>query len=280
MSRGLPNRALHHLPLVKSYLEKKENNRLVELARISAERDQHFFVLNSEWARKRVPFNTENVLARLASIDKINGSYMHQPELLGILQSSHWSRIYEYSYVAYQLAKIQRDKRLLDCGCGTTSFQFYLAEQGFEVYGVDDWLPCLEKVASLGEQLALTNLRPTFGNIFELPFRDDYFDGAACISVLEHALPVSPENSKLLLLGAINELLRVMKKEAILVLTFDVNFGPEKRHLTPDEYEDLCGILGIETSELPEDRLYSSDTKEGLIMGKDLAVYSVTLVKA
>jgi ubiquinone/menaquinone biosynthesis C-methylase UbiE len=169
--------------------------------------------------------------------------------------------------------------RILDCGCGTTSFQFYLAEQGFNVHAVDDWLPCLERVAYLKQASGITNLFPTFGSVFKLPFEDAYFDGASCISVIEHALEASSANATLLLKGAINEMLRVLRKGAPLVLTFDVNFGNEKRHLTPNEYTTLCNILRITPTPLPEDRLYSSDTQEGLLMGKDVAVYSATLTK-
>jgi SAM-dependent methyltransferase len=273
--KWLASRAMHHVPMIKSFVEKRETAQLVEIARKSAERVQDFSILHSGWARKTMPFETEKVLSELAKIDVANGSYI----LPGVIQSKHFSRIYEYPYAAFHLSDVRKDGRVLDCGCGTTSFQFYLAEQGFDVYGVDDWLPCLEKVASLKKTLGLANLTPTFGSIFKLPFEDNYFDGASCISVLEHALAASPENSKLLLKGGFNELLRVMKKGAPIVLTFDVNYGPEKRNLTPNEYNDLCEILSIESSTLPEDRLYSSDTKEGLEMGKDLAIFSVTLTK-
>lgn len=112
-----------------------------------------------------------------------------------------------------------------------------------------------------------------------MPFEDEYFEGGCCISVIEHALEMSNQNTTLLLKGAINELLRVLKKGAPLVLTFDVNFGEEKRHLMPDEYATLCKLLKIEVTDPPADRIFSSDTKEGLCMGKDLAVFSVTLIK-
>jgi 2-polyprenyl-3-methyl-5-hydroxy-6-metoxy-1,4-benzoquinol methylase len=272
--RWLASRAMHNLPLIKSFVEKRETTQLVELARRSAEQEQDFRVLHSGWARKTVPFDTEKVLSQLARIDAANGNYV----LSGVIQSKHFSRIYEYPYAAYHLRDVRKDGRVLDCGCGTTSFQFYLAEQGFEVHAVDDWLPCLERVADLKKQSGLTNLNPTFGSVFKIPFEDSYFDGASCISVIEHAL-TPYENSKVMLKGAINEMLRVLRKGAPLVLTFDVNFGTEQRHLVPNEYAELCDILRIKTTPLPEDRLYSSDTKEGLLMGKDLAVYSVTLAK-
>ena len=271
-------RGLHQLPLIKSFFEKSEMAQTVELAQSSLEQEQDFIILNSGWARQIVPFDTKNVLARMETIDRINGNYNLEK---GTSPSSHWSRIYEYPYAAYELRDIKKGGCILDCGCGVNSFQFYLAEQGFEVYGVDSYLPCLEKVEAWRDQSGLTNLKPTFGSVLKLPFTDFYFDGASCISVLEH-MSVSSENSKLVLKGSINEMLRVLRKGAPLVLTFDVNFGKKQRglNITFKEYSELCSILRIETTSLPEDRLFSSDTKEGLLVGKDLAVYSATLTKA
>jgi len=267
------SRGLHHLPLVKSFLEKREVTQLVELARSSAEQEQAFKVLHSGWARKTVMYDVEGVRSRLAHIDKINGL-----KLGNILPSRHWSRIYEYPYAAYQLRNMPKGGRILDCGCGFSSFQFYLAEQGFEVHGVDCDLTTLERVAALKKRSGLNNLKPTFGSVLKLPFACRYFDGAVCISVLEHMM-VSPENSSLILKGSINDILKVLKKGGLLVLTFDVNFGKEQRSLRPNEYAELCNALGIETEPFPEDRLYSSDTKDGSLMGEDLAVYSITLAR-
>jgi 2-polyprenyl-3-methyl-5-hydroxy-6-metoxy-1,4-benzoquinol methylase len=272
--KWLASRVMHHLPLIKPSVEKKEVAQLLNLARKSAGHEHAFYVLDSGWARKNVSFDADEPLSELARIDVKNGSYI----LPDVIATKHFSRVYEYPYAVHHLRKVEKCGRLLDCGCGTTSFQFYLAGQGFEVHAVDDWLPCLEKVAYLKKQSNMTNLNPTFGSVFKLPFADSYFDGATCISVIEHAL-LSYENPTVILKGAINELLRVLKKGAPLVLTFDVNFGAEQRHLVPEEYAKLCEILKIEPTPLPDDRLYSSDTKEGALMGEDIAVYCVTIIK-
>lgn len=269
----LASRAMHHLPLIKHTVEQREVAQLLALAQKSSEQKHAFYVLDSGWARKTISFESEP-LSELAKLDVKNQSYI----LPDVIATKHFSRVYEYPYAVDHLRKVGKNGRILDCGCGTTSFQFYLAKQGFEVHAVDDWLPCLEKVADLKRRSNLTNLNPTFGSVFKLPFADSYFDGATCISVIEHAL-LSYENPVVILKGAINELLRVLKKGAPLVLTFDVNFGAEQRHLVPSEYAKLCEILKIEPTPLPEDRLYSSDTEEGALMGEDIAVYCVTIIK-
>lgn len=267
------SRGLNHLPLIKPFLEKREMIHLVELGHNSLKKKQSFRVLDSGWMRKAVKYDVEEVQARLACIDKTNRSMLGD-----ILQSMHWSRIREYPYAANQLKNLPKDGRIADCGCGAASFQFYLAEKGFEVYSVDCNLSTLERVAAFKKHSGVTNLKPTFGSVLKLPFTSEYFDGVICISVLEHII-VSSEYSRLILLGSINEMLRVLKKEGLLVLTFDVNFGKERRHLSPNELTELCDALQIDSEPLPEDRLYSSDTKEGSLMGKDLAVYYTTLTK-
>jgi SAM-dependent methyltransferase len=220
-------------------------------------------------------FDTKEVLARLAHIDRTNGYKLGG----NILPSRHWSRIYEYPYAAYQLRNVPGGGRILDCGCGLASFQFYLAEKGFEVHAIDNNLRALQRVAALKKSFGLTNLKPTFGSILKLPFTSGYFDGVVCISVLEHMM-LSPENSSLIIRGSINEMLRVLKEGGVLTLTFDVNFGKEQRSLKPKEYAELCSALNLNPEPLPKDRLYSSDTKEGSLMGEDLTVYSVTLARS
>jgi hypothetical protein len=78
----------------------------------------------------------------------------------------------------------------------------------------------------------------------------------------------------------------VLKVGAPLVLTFDVNFAEnqldpaiEEYGLRIKQYEALCDYFGLKPEPLPEARLFSSDTKEGSLMGTNLAVYTVTIVK-
>jgi hypothetical protein len=102
--------------LINSFVEKRETTQLVELARRSAEQEQDFCVLHSGCARKTLPFDTEKVLSQLARIDVANGNYV----LPGVIQSKHFSGIYEYPYAACHLKDVRKNGRLLDCGCGTT----------------------------------------------------------------------------------------------------------------------------------------------------------------
>ncbi|MGA3059743.1 MAG: hypothetical protein ABSD92_05175 [Candidatus Bathyarchaeia archaeon] len=69
---------LHHLPLIKSVIEKTETIRLVKLAQSSIERKQNFNILGSGWARKKVRNNTKNVLSLLAGMDRLTESFFRE----------------------------------------------------------------------------------------------------------------------------------------------------------------------------------------------------------
>lgn len=172
--------------------------------------------------------------------------------------------------------KFARGSRILDCGCGLSSFQFHLAQQGFDVHGLDVEVKTLEKVATLKNTLRTPTLHPTYGSLLDLPFTDEFFHGVLCISVLEHVF-ASPSSK--LCEGAIKEMLRVLKVGGVFILTFDVTFGTERTGITLDVLDELGVFFGVEITPLPQDRLFSSDTREGLSRYPNLAVYSITLTK-
>jgi 2-polyprenyl-3-methyl-5-hydroxy-6-metoxy-1,4-benzoquinol methylase len=277
----LASKGLHHLPLIKEIVEKKEVTQAVKHAEKSLTYKCHFKVVNSQWASRALPCGAKEIQESLAGMDRSFGFMLGDFE-----QSKHWSRVFEYPYAVNELSHISRPGRILDCGSGLVSIQFYLAGLGFEIHSLDYDMRTLEKVSLIARKHRIEGVKPTFGSVLDLPFESGYFDGAMCISVLEHVIQVSRENSNVILSAAINELLRVLKVGAPLVLTFDVNFAKDQTDpaiaaygLKLAQYEALCKYFGIEAEPLPEGRLFSSDTKEGSLMGENLAVYTVTIVK-
>jgi SAM-dependent methyltransferase len=259
---------MRHIPILGSIMKKKDIKNALILARRISMQERKFVVKDFGWARKKATFNAEQVRRRLIEIDQIMDF-----RLLNFPQSQHFSRVYEFPYAVYQLQSLKG--KVLDVGGNLTSLQFYLEEQGFEVYSLDPDLYALRQLSKLKPRLK-SHLKLAFGELLNLPFADEYFDGIVCISVLEHAIIGS--ETAIYLKGCINELLRTLKPNGVLILTFDVSFG-ETGKLTLEDYGELCKILGIKQNPLPSDRIFSSDTAEGLSMGRDLAVYSVTLVK-
>jgi SAM-dependent methyltransferase len=275
----IARRAIGRIPLIREYYGRRQVERTYELAKKAAKREFPFKVLTSGWATQdRLSDESyKSITSELAEIDKMVG-----PTQTGSMtQALHWSRRYEYPYAIMNMGASDSSKglKILDCGSGTGPLQFYLAMNGYNVYSLDLDLRALEKVAKFKSTNNLETLYPAYGNILDLPFPDGYFDRVFSISVLEHVVYLLKEDTTVILKGFVNELLRVLKPGGLVVLTFDVNMSPQKsaHRLYYSEYESLCGILGIPPEPVPENRLYSSDTGEGRMMGEDLCVYCAVL---
>ena len=268
------------MPPINRYYERKQVEEIYKLARRAAKCSFPIAVVDSGWATQRclTDKNYRNLSLNLLEIDKMLGTLA----IGRVYPSLHWSRRYEYPY-AVMNSKLPtqptKEFKIIDCGAGVDPIQFYLAIRGYKVYSLDLDLNALERVVQFKSKKRLKTLHPTYGNILILPFPDDYFDRVLCISVLEHVVYQLREDTDIILKGFVNELVRVLKPKGLVVLTFDVNMNPQKsdHRLYYKEYEQLCEILGIPSKPPPENRLYSSDTEEGRMMGEDLCVYCAIL---
>jgi SAM-dependent methyltransferase len=275
-------RAIEKIPPIDRYYKRKQTEKICELAERAANRNFSVRVLDSGWAtQSRLTVEHYKILTReLVKIDKMTGAVFMgciPPALL-------WSRRYEYPYAIINgipSGYPSKDFKILDCGSGAGPCQFYLAMKGYKVFSVDLDLSALELVARFKSKNRVKTLYPTYGNILDLPFPSNYFDRVLCISVLEHIIYHLKQDTDVILRGFVNELLRILKPKGLVVLTFDVNMNPQKsdHRLYYHEYESLCEILGISSTRAPKDRLCSSDSEEGRMMGEDLCVYCATLTR-
>jgi SAM-dependent methyltransferase len=136
------------------------------------------------------------ILAKLDElVDKENISYLHP--------SKRW----EYPW-ALERAGLVHGNRVLDAGCGASIFPIYLATEGYEVSALD-----LNPPANL-DSLHGVDIDYVQGELTKLPFADNAFDAAFCISVIEHlgtdGMP-----------AAMSELRRVIRFGGKLMLTTD-----------------------------------------------------------
>ena len=259
-------------------ISEKQVQQIYELAKRAADCNFPTTVIDSGWATQRclTDKNYRTLTLELLEIDKMCGNLLIE----GVYPSHHWSRRYEYPYalINSDLPLSPKEFKILDCGAGLDPLQFYLAMRGHEVYSLDLNLNSLRQVAQFKSKKGLKTLYPTYGNILDLPFPDDYFDRVLCISVLEHIVYQLEQQTDIILRGFLNELLRVLKPEGLVVLTFDVNMNPQKSdyRLYYDEYELVCKMLEISPTPVPQDRLCSSDTEKGRMMGEDLCTYCLT----
>lgn len=117
---------------------------------------------------------------------------------------------------------------VLDLGCGGGRNSHYLAQKGYQVYGVDF---AAEAVEFCRERFARFNLPGTFeqGTFDRIPFPDDYFRGVICIAALDHATVESAQ-------AAMAEIRRVLMSNGAILLTFD---PPDQDEEILDEAEVL-----------------------------------------
>jgi ubiquinone/menaquinone biosynthesis C-methylase UbiE len=270
---------VYKIPFLRARYEQKQVDEIFELARIAVDRSFPVKVLDSGWANQGCLTNKGYgvLTGELVEICRVVGAFVQ-----GIPMALHWSRQYEYPYAIMNSLPPEHPSgnfRILDCGAGIGPLQFYFAMKGYNTYTLDLDLPALERVARFKSEKKLESLHPTFGNVLKLPFPDSYFDRVTNISVLEHVIYLVKQDTNVILKGFVNEMLRVLKPKGLVVLTFDVNMDPKKSDLRLyfHEYESLCKTLGTLPTSPPASNLFSSDTKEGRMMGEDLCTYCAIL---
>jgi len=203
------------------------------------------------------------------------------------LPSHWWSRPYEYAWAA---TFAEKGDVALDAACGICHpFKFYLAEHCNEVHACDIderilWpAEILKDVAREFGKDAADQLSIEFVNrvhyarcsTTSLPYEIEKFDKIYCISVLEH-LTCSAKRSRhplrtilATILGrvysddillSLSEFQRVLKKNGLIILTFDYP------RIDLEYFEKIVSKLGLAFAggvsyELPPCALYSREQK-------------------
>lgn len=110
---------------------------------------------------------------------------------------SKWNKIYRKDGLDYvsglkywtELIKTFKKNELskiLDIGCGSGNHLLSLAEQGFEVYGLDSSKEAINLAEERFEKAGLT-AKLQVGSMHNLlPFSDDFFDGIISLRTLNH----------------------------------------------------------------------------------------------
>ncbi|MBU4511816.1 class I SAM-dependent methyltransferase [Patescibacteria group bacterium] len=114
----------------------------------------------------------------------------------------HWNTIYKKEGDKYEYYKIfephkdigrvvrifkkHKIKKILDLGCGAGRHVWYLAKQGFDVYGIDIASDGIKKAKAMLKQKKLkANLK--VGDIYtKLPYQDNFFDAIVNVQVIQH----------------------------------------------------------------------------------------------
>jgi ubiquinone/menaquinone biosynthesis C-methylase UbiE len=78
-------------------------------------------------------------------------------------------------------------KQILDVGCGTGRFSVELIRQGADVVSIDTSTEMLRRLnEKTGEDPVPGSPTLVCGGAYDLPFKDNEFDGCVCINVLNH----------------------------------------------------------------------------------------------
>ena len=139
------------------------------------------------------------------------------------------TKIVNYDIVKY--FKKNNKNNILDAGCGDGTFLKVAKKEGVRCEGFDN----NEEFINL---LKKDNFKTKYGDFSDkLPYSDNSFDGIYCSNVFEHL--EEPE-------FALYELLRILKKDGILIITvpeFDNLFYSDWTHIKPFTRQTFDNIL-------------------------------------
>jgi ubiquinone/menaquinone biosynthesis C-methylase UbiE len=187
----------------------------------------------------------------LVAIGKVRASYTNVVWTKDVVSSStlpYPVRRAEYPWAVSQ-ASLDRPMKILDIGSGVSLFPIYLATKGHEMLSIDNDDILTNRVSPMLAKWCDTNVRYTEGDVTKLNFDDNTFDRVFCISVLEHLEEEKVDgryvnyHKRNLDIMAIKEMLRVLKPDGLLIMTFDWSENPEdpRSYRLQDIYDRVLG---------------------------------------
>ena len=186
-------------------------------------------------SRPRAPLTAELRARIQSSFDQAANDEEHFPSTID-------PRIYHVKLIREHLGPLA-GKRVLDVGCGKGRFARVFREQEpqVELWGIDISAAMLRFVPE--------GIHTRAGSMTELPFDDNFFDGAYATESLEHAVEIEK---------AVAEICRVVKPGGRIVI-IDKNAGQWGKLATPEwerwftrrELERLLGRHCREVSSRP-----------------------------
>jgi len=153
-----------------------------------------------------------------------------------LLQSNRlWSiRYWEYPWTITN-SRLTKRMKILDVGSGWSLFPMYLARHGHQVDAIDIDEDQMTRVSPFLARIQGAKINYRVQNVSDMDYEDETFDRVFCISVLEH-IEEEEVNGELvnyhthnLDVKAISEMLRVLKREGLLLITVDWSENPARR---------------------------------------------------
>jgi 2-polyprenyl-3-methyl-5-hydroxy-6-metoxy-1,4-benzoquinol methylase len=183
----------------------------------------------------------------LKSHNRILVSYINYIWTIDIVFSSTEPAVVrhvEYPW-AVKNAHLEKNMKILDIGSGVSLLPVYLASKGHNVISIDNDEILMERLAPNLAKWSGVNVDYKIGTATKLNFEDNYFDRIFCISVLEHLEEEKVNGEAVnyhklnLDIKAISEMIRVVKPNGLIILTFDWSENPKdlRSYKLEDIYE-------------------------------------------
>jgi len=119
-----------------------------------------------------------------------------------------------------ELFKERNVRRVLDLGCGAGRHLVYLAQKGFDAYGIDISREAIKKAKLRLNKLGFSaNLK--VGSMASLPYRDNFFDALISTTTIHHGMIQQIKKT-------IREIERVMKPAGLIFITVPKNRSKKK----------------------------------------------------
>jgi 2-polyprenyl-3-methyl-5-hydroxy-6-metoxy-1,4-benzoquinol methylase len=201
-----------------------------------------------------------------------------------ITPSLHWGRRFEYPYIYYRCISNSRKKLvILDAGAGLNPLQILLALSGHFIVSLDNDVKVLIRLSKILKDNSKLKIFPCLADVFQLPFKENFFDCVICISVIEHILDYLNPKFDLRLSYAILktwlcELARVTKPGGRICVTLDIDLS-KRRHLTLDEVAMLGKLIKHDIPPMPADIIVSNRIAFGELFAPQKTVIAIIMGK-
>ena len=154
-----------------------------------------------------------------------------------------------------EILKKRNVKKVLDLGFGTGRHIIFLADNGFDVYGIDISKTGKKITEKKIKEKNLNNALLKKADMHDIPFGDNFFDAVFAIYVIEH-------NTFAGLKKTVSEMLRVLKPKGIIVATTISTKDPRYKmgkKVEQKTFINLYNTTGGDDSDVPH---RFSDKKE------------------
>ena len=172
------------------------------------------------------------------------------------LNGSNYVSSLNYLPELFTLFKKHNVKRIIDFGCGTGAHLLALAEQGFEVCGIDTSEEAIKIAQNLFKEKGLTGDLRIASMFAPLPFKANSFDAVISFRALNHAKIEDIRTS-------IHEMERILSPHGLVFITVPASRPGRKRKTST--VQRTVGTVVSTGIRVPRTRIHLAGEETGVI---------------